>query len=279
MPSCLLCLPVSQRGVPALLSSQVMPWVASPRSGPHLQSRGAGRPGIKQRGRVLGSFSSLAAAEQSHVPTRGGRGCWRAAPQPPSASRPRCPRLPWARGRWRRCALHLDSCRAHTHGLLSGRGTTEAWRSWSEVLGCCWEGQRLDCKPLHCPEAPCWGLSSQGGGVVHPASPGPALGRWGTVPSCRLTRGRAGAAVITRLAARILGEEWASVPITTSRPEICRASTHVDLSPPPTSPPPASCRLAEGVPRQPGSSPGRLPARCVTWGRGLPLWASAPSRL
>ena len=73
--SCLLCHPVSQRGVLlALLSSQVMPWVASPRSGPQLQSRGAGRPGIKQRGRVLGSLSGLAAAEQSHVPTRGRRG-------------------------------------------------------------------------------------------------------------------------------------------------------------------------------------------------------------
>ena len=82
--SCLLCHSVSQRGVLlALLSSQVMPWVASPRSGPQLQSRGAGRPGIKQRGRVLGSLSGLAAAEQSHVPTRGRRGWGRAAPRPP----------------------------------------------------------------------------------------------------------------------------------------------------------------------------------------------------
>ena len=81
--SCLLSLPVLQRGVLARLSSQVMLWVASPRSGPQLQSRGADRPGIKQRGRVLGTFSSLAAAEQSHVPTRGRRGWGRAAPQPP----------------------------------------------------------------------------------------------------------------------------------------------------------------------------------------------------
>ena len=193
-PSCLLRLPVSQRGVPALLS-QVRLWVASPRSGPQLQPRGAGRPGIKQRGRVLGSFRSLAAAERSHVPTCGGRGCWRAAPQPPSASRPRCPSLPWARGRWRRRTLRLDACRAHAHGLLSGQGTREAWRSWSEVLGCCSEARRLDCKPLHCPEAPCRGLSSPGGGVAHPTSPGPALGRRGTVPSCQLIRGGAGAAV------------------------------------------------------------------------------------
>ena len=135
--SCLLSLPISQRGILALLSSQVMLWVASPRSGPQLQSRGADRPGIEQRGRVLGSCSSLAAAEQSHVPTRGGRGWGRAAPQPRLGLQAPLLSLPWTQGRWRKCALHPGSCRAHAHGLLGRWGTREAWRSWSEVLGRC----------------------------------------------------------------------------------------------------------------------------------------------
>lgn len=49
------------------------------------------------------------------------------------------------------------------------------------------------------------------------------------------------------------------------------------LHPRPLHLPPASWQKASH--REPGSSPGQPPARCVTWGQGLPLWASVLSRL
>lgn len=80
------------------------------------------------------AWLQLSKATCQHV---GGRAGGEQHPGPLLASRPRCLSLPWARGSWRERALHPGSPRAHAHGLLSGWGTREAWRSWSEVPGCC----------------------------------------------------------------------------------------------------------------------------------------------
>ena len=68
---------------------------------------------------------------------------------------------------------------------------------------------------------------------------------------------RRGSGSCHRLAARIPVEEWASVLITTSCPEICRASTHVPSTHVP------STRLLPAGRRRPTESPDQAPASCL----------------
>lgn len=191
-----LCFPVSQRGALALFPSEIMPRVAGLRSGPPFQAKGVGRCGTEQRGRVLDSFNSLAAAEQSHMPTCGRKGRRAGSiPASLSASRP-CP-LSLVRPRVPvKACSSPGSCKAHTSPpgrrrhqsrltdeeleRLGGRGhgpsdSARRGRGWT---GSCCTAQRLPARGHSM--VPSSALSSQGRGVLPATSPDPALRRWGT---------------------------------------------------------------------------------------------------
>ena len=128
--SCLLSLPVLQRGVLALLSSQVMLWVASPRSGPHshrpfrtfwalcyTRAGGVGRGGMV---RVSVHHPS---AHQLHLPHSLARGCGQAsgnhrAWQPigflviiqDGAALGPCPQHHWVVSLWKFASVSFSHC-------------------------------------------------------------------------------------------------------------------------------------------------------------------------